>query len=81
MAELCSVLVDFLDCCIHSLLYSREVYPAEFFVRRMQYGVCVWRCSHPEVLRYVDHVLCNILVLMQEVDHPSPIPPPSFPYC
>jgi len=38
---------------IHTILYVRQVYPAEIFVRRKKYDTPVFQSRHPELNEYI----------------------------
>ncbi|CAM9684834.1 unnamed protein product [Chrysoparadoxa australica] len=52
-------IVDFLECCIHCILQTREVYPASIFERRKKYGAKVWMSRSPDLNDYVSQVMKN----------------------
>lgn len=46
--------VEFLvEVAIYSILYIREVYPAELFVRRKKYDTPVYQSRHPGLNEYI----------------------------
>lgn len=38
---------------IHTILYIRQVYPADIFVRRKKYNTPVFQASHPALNEYI----------------------------
>lgn len=38
---------------IHNILYARQVYPAELFVRRKKYNTPVFQSRHPALNEYI----------------------------
>lgn len=36
--EVTDILLDFLECSVHMILYTREIYPLGIFEQRMKYG-------------------------------------------
>lgn len=57
--EISDVLAEFLECCIHSVLKSREIYPPLLFEQRYKYGITIWQCRHPEINSYIHRVISN----------------------
>jgi mitotic spindle assembly checkpoint protein MAD2B len=62
---------------IHTILYVRQVYPAEIFVRRKKYDTPVFQSRHPALNEYISgavkaigdelvHVSPNLLTAMPE---------------
>mmetsp|Transcript_63940 Transcript_63940/g.151239 ORF Transcript_63940/g.151239 Transcript_63940/m.151239 type:complete len:189 (-) Transcript_63940:576-1142(-) len=47
------VLRDFLEVAIHSILFVREIYPADLFQRCRKYGVPVRQSRHPSLNQYI----------------------------
>ncbi|TRM65882.1 DNA-binding protein [Schizophyllum amplum] len=44
---------DFLEVAIHSILYVRQIYPADLFVRRKKYDTPVFQSRHPGLNEYI----------------------------
>ncbi|TFK94391.1 DNA-binding protein [Polyporus arcularius HHB13444] len=44
---------EFIEVAIHTILYVRQVYPAELFVRRRKYDTPVFQSRHPALNEYV----------------------------
>ncbi|EMD41896.1 hypothetical protein CERSUDRAFT_43370, partial [Gelatoporia subvermispora B] len=38
---------------IHTILYVRQIYPADLFVRRKKYDTPVWQSRHPALNEYI----------------------------
>ena len=55
--EIADVLLEFLECAIHSILYTRKIYPSEIFEPRMKYQLTVQQCRHPDINLYIKQVL------------------------
>ncbi|KAF9480059.1 DNA-binding protein [Pholiota conissans] len=46
-------ITEFIEVAIHTILYVRQVYPAEIFVRRKKYDTPVFQSRHPSLNQYV----------------------------
>jgi hypothetical protein len=46
-------LLNFIECCIHNILYVRNIYNKELFERRLCYQILLWQSRHPEVNLYI----------------------------
>ncbi|KAI0347769.1 DNA-binding protein [Trametopsis cervina] len=46
-------IADFIEVAIHTILYVRQVYPAEIFVRRKKYNTPVFQSRHPALNEYI----------------------------
>ncbi|KAI0697536.1 spindle checkpoint protein [Cytidiella melzeri] len=46
-------ITDFIEVAIHTILYVRQVYPAELFVRRKKYNTPVFQSRHPLLNEYI----------------------------
>ncbi|OCH86053.1 DNA-binding protein [Obba rivulosa] len=44
---------EFIEVAIHTILYVRQVYPADLFVRRKKYDTPVWQSRHPALNEYI----------------------------
>ena len=42
---------------IHALLYIRQIYPAELFVRRVKFGIPAFQCTEPIITNYISEVV------------------------
>ncbi|CED84626.1 Mitotic spindle checkpoint protein [Phaffia rhodozyma] len=51
--QLVTQYIDFLETAIHTLLYVRQVYPSELFLRRQRWGVVVQMARHEGVRAWV----------------------------
>ena len=66
MVTAADVLLDFVETCVHTILYSRNVYPAMLFEQRARYGAnCFFFCRHRPVADYVTSVLGNAKALLE----------------
>ena len=72
-----SILAEFLECSTHILLKSLKIYPDSMFEKRLQYGINIWYCRHPEVYTYIKRVVKNTIPLIHTVSPPSL----TLPYC
>ncbi|OBZ78751.1 Mitotic spindle assembly checkpoint protein MAD2B [Grifola frondosa] len=46
-------ITEFIEVAIHTILYVRQVYPAELFVRRKKYNTPVFQSRHPALNEYI----------------------------
>ncbi|KAJ3516364.1 hypothetical protein NLJ89_g1173 [Agrocybe chaxingu] len=46
-------ITEFIEVAIHTILYVRQVYPAEIFVRRKKYDTPVFQSRHPVLNEYI----------------------------
>ncbi|KAK1220017.1 hypothetical protein PQX77_017224 [Marasmius sp. AFHP31] len=46
-------LTEFIEVAIHTILYVRQVYPADLFVRRKKYDTPVFQSRHPALNEYI----------------------------
>ncbi|KZT30846.1 DNA-binding protein [Neolentinus lepideus HHB14362 ss-1] len=46
-------IVEFIEVAIHTILYVRQVYPADLFVRRKKYYTPVYQSRHPGLNEYI----------------------------
>lgn len=51
---------DFLEVCLHSLIFEFKIYPKELFERTTKYNVQVWLCISPVVIKYIKEMLQTI---------------------
>jgi len=50
---------EFLTVALHTVLHSRNIYPAELFIRARKYNTCVQQCRHPTLCQWIrDAVQC-----------------------
>ena len=61
------ILEEFYEVCIHTLLYSRSIYPANVFEPRRYLGTLTWQSRHPEINAYIKNVLSNASKLIHMV--------------
>jgi mitotic spindle assembly checkpoint protein MAD2B len=54
------LLTEFLEVCIHLILYQRNVYPSEIFQRRRRFGVPVRMARHPALLAYIASITQSV---------------------
>ncbi|KAK3741017.1 hypothetical protein RRG08_005707 [Elysia crispata] len=60
------ILSEFVEVCIHCVLYSRGLYPQGVFEKRIKYNVPVQMCLHPGVCAYITNVVDSIKMLLSE---------------
>jgi hypothetical protein len=53
------VFIEFAEACVHQILYSKALYPAQVFEKRFKYGQSVFQSRHPEINSYIREVLGN----------------------
>ncbi|KIK70737.1 hypothetical protein GYMLUDRAFT_32786 [Collybiopsis luxurians FD-317 M1] len=46
-------ITEFIEVAIHTILYVRQVYPAELFIRRKKYDTPVFQSRHPTLNTYI----------------------------
>ncbi|KAF8203091.1 DNA-binding protein [Pholiota molesta] len=46
-------ITEFIEVAIHTILYVRQIYPAEIFVRRKKYDTPVFQSRHPSLNEYI----------------------------
>ncbi|KAI3615354.1 mitotic spindle checkpoint horma domain-containing protein [Moniliophthora roreri] len=46
-------ITEFIEVAIHTILYVRQVYPADLFVRRKKYDTPVYQSRHPALNEYI----------------------------
>lgn len=52
-------LLEFWECCIHTVLHKQRIYPREIFEERIMYHIPVFQSRHPDVNNYIGRVLNN----------------------
>ncbi|XP_031344727.1 mitotic spindle assembly checkpoint protein MAD2B-like [Photinus pyralis] len=52
-----NILCEFCEVVIHNILYLRQLYPKQIFVKRKKYGVIVHRSVHPQLNEYITESL------------------------
>jgi hypothetical protein len=45
--------IELVEVAIHTILYVRQIYPAELFVRRKKYDTPVFQSRHPALNEYI----------------------------
>jgi len=61
-------IIEFIEVAIHTILYVRQVYPPDLFVRRQKYNTPVFQSRHPALNEYISGAVKAIseeLVLVQ----------------
>jgi mitotic spindle assembly checkpoint protein MAD2B len=51
--ETVAAITEFVECAIHYILYVRQIYPPELFVRRKKYEAPVYQSRHPGLNEYI----------------------------
>lgn len=46
-------ITEFIEVAIHTILYVRQVYPADLFIRRKKYNTPVYQSRHPDLNEYI----------------------------
>lgn len=59
------VLTEFLEVAIHSILYTRELYPRQIFDLRKKYQIPIYVSKHPKVNDYINSCLGTVRHLLQ----------------
>lgn len=52
-AEAVKGITEFIEVAIHTILYVRQIYPADLFVRRKKYDTPVFQSRHPALNEYI----------------------------
>ncbi|KAK7861952.1 hypothetical protein R5R35_006321 [Gryllus longicercus] len=60
------ILLEFLEIAIHTVVYSRRLYPDTIFVKKKLYGTPVYCSIHPEVNSYITESLKGIQELIKK---------------
>ncbi|OAD55683.1 Mitotic spindle assembly checkpoint protein MAD2B, partial [Eufriesea mexicana] len=60
------ILLEFLEVAFNHILYFRDLYPKEIFVKRKIYSTIVYVSEHPELNEYIKNVLNTIRELIKE---------------
>lgn len=60
------ILLEFLEVAFNHVLFCRNIYPKEIFVKKKIYGSNVYIAEHPEVNKYLSNVLNSIRDLLKE---------------
>jgi mitotic spindle assembly checkpoint protein MAD2B len=61
------VLIEFLECVVHTVLRQRNIYPPSVFEKKLKYGVGIWKSRHPDINSYITRVLTNARQLFEQV--------------
>ena len=62
------------EAAIHTILYVRQVYPADLFIRRKKYDTVVFQSRHPALNEYISGAVKAIedeLTLVRHQSHSS----------
>ncbi|KAL0576803.1 hypothetical protein V5O48_005173 [Marasmius crinis-equi] len=59
-------ITEFIEIAIHTILYVRQVYPADLFVRRKKYDTPVFQARHPALNEYISDA---VKAIREEVIH------------
>ncbi|KAK0465630.1 DNA-binding protein [Desarmillaria tabescens] len=46
-------ITDFIEVAVHTILYVRQIYPADLFIRRKKYDTPVFQSRHPALNEYI----------------------------
>lgn len=60
------ILLEFLEVAFNQILFFRNLYPKEIFVKKKIYSICVYVSEHPELNEYIRNVLNAIRELVKE---------------
>ncbi|CAH1772698.1 unnamed protein product [Owenia fusiformis] len=60
------ILSEFLEVAFHSILYTRELYPAGIFERRKKYNVPIQMSTHPDVNQYIIATIQSLKPLLDK---------------
>ncbi|XP_012261447.2 mitotic spindle assembly checkpoint protein MAD2B [Athalia rosae] len=63
------ILLEFLEVAFHQILFVRNLYPKEIFVRKQIYGIGVQISEHPELNSYIKEVLNSIRELIRHEEN------------
>jgi mitotic spindle assembly checkpoint protein MAD2B len=64
--SLLQTFTDFLTVAIHSILYSRALYPPESFISTRKYNFPVRQNRHPEVCAWIQHAVSSTSTLLNK---------------
>eukprot|EP00002_Diphylleia_rotans_P023625 TRINITY_DN4648_c0_g1_i4.p1 TRINITY_DN4648_c0_g1~~TRINITY_DN4648_c0_g1_i4.p1 ORF type:complete len:132 (-),score=11.20 TRINITY_DN4648_c0_g1_i4:88-483(-) len=53
LAEQATLLCEFMEVFIHTLLKERQIYPPDLFEERIKYQIPVWRARMPQLSDYI----------------------------
>ena len=60
------ILLEFLEVAFNQILFFRNLYPKEIFVKKKIYSIYVYVSEHPELNEYIRNVLNAIRELVKE---------------
>ncbi|KAK9307130.1 hypothetical protein QLX08_002453 [Tetragonisca angustula] len=60
------ILLEFLEVAFNQILFFRNLYPKEIFVKKKIYSICIYVSEHPELNEYIKNVLNAIRELVKE---------------
>ncbi|KAL4070598.1 DNA-binding protein [Scleroderma citrinum] len=55
------VIAEFIEVAIHTILYVRQIYPPDLFVRRKKYDTPVYQSRHPSLNDYISGAVMAIM--------------------
>lgn len=58
------VLLDYIECALHQILHTRNIYPSILFGRTSKYGTALYQCRHVEINEFIRRVLNNAKALI-----------------
>ena len=56
----CSAYSDFLTVAIHTILYERNIYPQDSFIRARKYNFPVRQSRHPKVCKWIQDAVAAV---------------------
>lgn len=74
-------ITEFIEVAIHTILYVRQIYPADLFVRRKKYDTPVFQSRHPALNEYISGTVKAVsdeLVLVSSSRQPHILPAVKF---
>ena len=57
VAAVVDTTLDFVECCVHTVLHTRGIYPPQAFEERRLFGTAVWKARHDKINEYVRQVV------------------------
>ncbi|KAH8550923.1 DNA-binding protein [Umbelopsis sp. PMI_123] len=57
MSDIIDIAAEFVEVAIHQILFVRGLYPKEIFVIRQKYNAPVHMSRHPDINKYINHVV------------------------
>lgn len=64
MVSSTDLVIEFLEACVHQILYAKGVYISSVFEKRLKYGMQVFQSRHPDINGYIRKVLGNAYPLV-----------------